>query len=239
GEAEALAAGFARAAGELVVALPAAATVEPADLHRLLEPVAAGEADLVMARRDRPGRAAWDRLQGAAFHWLVRKLTGVGLSDLSSGVAVMRRRVAVELRLYGDLHRFMPILAAGRGFRVGELVVRSRPGPRRPHLRAPGTYMRRLLDLLTVFFLLKFTRKPLRFFGLLGSLLAAAGGALLGYLGVERLAGVPLAERPLLLLAVLLLVLGVQAVGLGLLGELIIYTRRGDADGYAVDRVSD
>ena len=161
------------------------------------------------------------------FHQLIRKLTQTTYHDITCSLRAMRRQVAEEVHLYGDLHRFFPLLAYQRGFKVVELPVRQSRHDlkRRPY--GPGMYLHRLLDILTVFFLFKFTKKPLRFFGLVGSELFIAGAIIVGYLGLYRLfefGGI--AGRPLLILGALLMMLGAQLFSIGLLGELLIFTHR-------------
>jgi hypothetical protein len=115
------------------------------------------------------------------------------------------------------------VLAAREGFSVVEHEVEQHPEDQRARVYAPGVYLRRLIDLLGVFFILRFTHKPLRFFGLVGSFFALSGGAILAVLFVQRLGGRGIADRPLLLLGTLLLVLGVQAIAMGLIGEIIVH----------------
>jgi hypothetical protein len=136
----------------------------------------------------------------------------------------MKRRVAQEVQLYGDLHRFFPLLAHQQGFKIAEVTVQQSPHDAAWRMHGPGIYLRRLLDILTLFFLYKFTKKPLRLFGLVGAAIFGAGAIVTGYLGVDRLLGAPLAGRPLLVLGVLLMVFGVQLFSIGLLGEIIIFT---------------
>jgi hypothetical protein len=152
----------------------------------------------------------------------------------------MRRSVAEQIHLYGDLHRFLPLLAEQQGFRIAEIPVRQSPLDAKRRLYRPGLYLRRLLDILTLFFLFKFTKKPLRFFGLVGSGIFGCGAIITGYLGLYRILGFgPLADRPLLILGTLLMVLGVQVLSVGLLGEIIIFTHAGDDQEYKVREVLD
>ena len=181
------------------------------------------QADLVVARRW-PRKDSWvNRLQGRLFHAVVAGATGAPLHDLASGVRVVRREVLEELPLYGDLYRFLPVLAARDGYQVRELDCPQHPRDVGARVYGPGVYFRRALDLLGLYFLVRFTQRPLRFFGLVGSLLSLIGTGILLVLFVQRLAGRGIADRPLLLLGVLLLVLGVQAIALGLVGEIIVH----------------
>lgn len=237
GEAAALTIGFKLAAAEVVVTLPAYFQAAPGAIEVVLSRLELGE-DVVVGRRW-PRIDSWvNRLQSRAFHALTRRLTGVALHDLSCGVRAMRRAAALELRPYGDLHRFLPLLAAQRGFRVGEVDVAQHPSDRAPRLRRPGVYLRRLLDVVTLFFLWKFVRKPLRFFGLLGAGLFGAGFLVCAALVVEKFAlGSALVDRPLLILGVLLMVLGVQIGSIGLLGEILIFTHARRMRDYSVREV--
>jgi len=150
----------------------------------------------------------------------------------------MDRRVLEELRLYGDQHRFLAVLASNGGFKVLEMPLPQSPDDDfRSRYRA-REYLHRLLDIFTIFFLIRFTKKPLRFFGMLGGLTFIAGGAILAVLVIQRLFfDVALADRPAMLLSSLLVVLGLQLFSLGLLGELIIFTHARSLKEYKVDRI--
>ena len=133
--------------------------------------------------------------------------------DIACGVRVIRRSVAEALPLYGDLHRFIPALALREGYRVDEVAVPQHPNDARTRVYGPGVYLRRLLDVAAFFFLAKFTEKPLRFFGLVGSVFFGLGAVTGLVLLVERFSGQGIANRPFLLLAVLLIALGRTADG--------------------------
>jgi hypothetical protein len=146
----------------------------------------------------------------------------------------MRREITRDVPLYSELDRFLPILAEMQGYRVSEIKVRHLAERVKPGDGGLGVYFRRILDMMTLFFLFKFTRKPLRFFGLLGGATVVTGGII----AVQRLLGTPAADRPALLLAVLLTVLGVQLFSLGLLGELIIFVHGSKLGTRHVEKVS-
>lgn len=211
-----------KARGEVVVTLPSYRRVRPSALPELIRTLDEG-ADVAVARRW-PRRDPWvNRLQGWLFHHLLQGIGGARFHDLGSGVRALRREVLDEVPLYGDFHRFQPLMAAREGYRVEEVRCEQHPEDRGTRLYGPGVYVRRLLDLFGVFFLLRFTDKPLRFFGLVGTALGGGGGAILLLMLVQRLGGQPIANRPLLLLGLLLVVLGIQAVALGLIGEIIVH----------------
>lgn len=212
-----------RARGEIVLTLPAYHRVRPSCLPTLVDIAASDEADLAAAWRS-PRRDSWvNRLQNRVFHFLLGLSTRGSLHDVACGVRAMKREVLEEVPLYGDFSRFLPVLAVHEGFAVREVACPQHPADRQPRVYAPGVYLRRVIDLIGVFFLLRFTYKPLRFFGLVGSGLSVAGGAILLLLFFQRLGGQAIADRPLLLLGVLLFSLGVQIVALGLVGELIVH----------------
>ena len=145
------------------------------------------------------------------------------MRDVACGVRALTRDVFEGVPVYGDFFRFLPLLALAEGYDVQEIDAPQHELDRRARVYSPGIYLRRLIDMLGIFFLLRFTNKPLRFFGLIGSLSAIAGSLILGVLTVQRVGGRGIADRPILLLAVLLVVLGVQAVALGLVGEIIVH----------------
>lgn len=210
-------------AAPVVVTLPSYPRIKPEGLLEILRPLAEEGMDFVSAARVNRNDKPANRLQRKAFHFLLRKMVGGGFSDIACGVRAMRREVLMELNLYGDTFRFVPMLAEREGFRVVERHVDPHPFDRKTRVYAPGVYLRRLIDLVGLMFLLRFTYKPLRFFGLIGSATAGTGAVILLALMVQRLGGQGIADRPLLLLGVLLVVLGLQALALGLVGEIVVH----------------
>jgi glycosyltransferase involved in cell wall biosynthesis len=235
GESTALMAGFERATGQIVLTLPAYPQIEPADIGKLIRGVE--DADLAAAHRWPRAGTAWERLRRKAFHGIVAYVTGLRFRDLGCSARAMRRRVLDEIPLYGDQHRFLPVLADRQGLRVTEVTVRQSPRDRRQGRYPLREYTRRALDILTVFFLVRFTKRPLRFFGMIGATVFGAGGLITAWLVVERLFGRALADRPALLLSSLLIVLGLQLFAIGLLGELMIFTHARELRDYQIDRV--
>jgi glycosyltransferase involved in cell wall biosynthesis len=233
GETAALRLGIEKSRGHLVVTLPPYFQVQPEGLGRLLDAVSAG-ADMVVASRS-PRLDSWlNRVQSRAFQSIVGGVSEQRFHDMACGVRVMRRSVAEALPLYGDLHRFIPALALREGFRVEELPIPQHPGDARTRVYGPGVYLRRLLDIAAFFFLAKFTEKPLRFFGMVGSLSFGLGALLSLILLIQRVEGQGIANRPALLLSVLFMALGVQLVGLGLVGEIIVHLRSPHRRAYRV-----
>lgn len=223
GEATALQVGFLRATGRYVLTVPDRPQIAPAVLAEVLARLDGGD-EAVVTRRWPRRDALLNRLQSAVFHTLVRWAVKQDFHDLTCSVRGFTREAAVRLDLYGDQHRFIPVIAARNGFRVTELPGAQHTDNLGLRLRQPGVYARRVLDVLNILFLARFTRKPLRFFGLVGLLVGALGIVISAIIAVQRLLGAQaLANRPLLLLGVLLIVLGVQVTAIGLLGEIIIF----------------
>jgi hypothetical protein len=159
------------------------------------------------------------------FHGIVGRVTGLRLHDLGCGARGMKRQVLEELSLYGDQHRLLAVLAERQGFRVVEAEVRQSERDRFEGIYGPREYAHLALDVCTVFFLVRFTKKPLRFFGMVGVSMFGIGALLVLYLVAERFFfEQSLADRPALLLSALVVVLGLQIFALGLLAELIIFT---------------
>ena len=225
GKAAALDAGFAVVEGDVVVTMDGDLQDDPAEIPRLLEKLDEGY-DLVSgwkARRNDPfARRAFSRVFNSVTGWL----SGVHLHDMNCGLKAMRVEVARNIDLYGELHRFVPVLAHDLGFRVTELPVNHRP---REHGRSRygfERYARGFLDLLTVSFMSRYRHRPLHLFGGLGLILGTIGMGILVYLTIEKLSGEAIGKRPLLLLGVLLVVVGIQFLSLGLLSELVTSQHR-------------
>jgi len=210
------------AQADIVLTIPAAQRVVASALPRLVKTIEKG-ADVVVARRW-PRRDSWySQFQGRVFQRLIVRSGETPFHDISSGVRAIRREVLMVLPLHGDLHRFLPLFALRDGYRVLEIDAEQHAMDVRSGLFTPTVYLRRLVDILGLYFLLNFTEKPLRFFGMLGALVAGAGAVLLALTAVQRLGGQPLADRPLLVLGVMLVVLGVQSIALGLIGEIFVH----------------
>jgi glycosyltransferase involved in cell wall biosynthesis len=236
GEATALMAGFEQAAGSVIVTLPAYHQIDGSELGKLVGSV--GSDDLVVCRRWPRAGGVLERLRRGMFHGLLAWVTGQSFHDLGCGARAFNRHVLEEIKLYGDQHRFLAVLAERQGFKVREIDLRQSPRDRFEGTYQPREYARGVLDIFTVFFLVRFTKKPLRFFGMMGVATFLVGAALVTWLVIERLFfSQPLAERPALLLSSLLVVLGLQLFALGLLGELIIFTNARSSREYKIERI--
>ena len=179
-----------------------------------------------------------NRLQSRLFNWAIRCVVRGDFHDLNCYFRAIRRDVLEDVAVYGDMYRFLPVLAQRQGFKVVEVPVRHLKEWGRPGIFGVGVYVRRLLDVLGVMFLTKFTLKPLRFFGSVGFAVAATGSFILAWVVFQRIAfDAGLYGRPIFLIGVLLLLLGVQIIGFGLVAEIIIYTQARNLREYRIERV--
>ena len=219
GKAAALDAGFAEAGGDVVVTIDGDLQDDPAEIPGLLAALDDGY-DLVCGWKTDRQDPLTRRLPSRVFNGIVGRVSGVRLHDMNCGLKAMRAEVADELRLYGELHRFVPVLAHDRGFRITETPVNHRPRPHGRSRYGMERYLRGFLDLLTVSFMSRYRRRPLHLFGGAGVVLAMVGFVILAYLTVVKLSGSAIGGRPLLTLGVLLVVVGIQLLSLGLISEL-------------------
>ncbi len=211
----ALAAGMDRANGTMVVTLDADGLTDPQDIPAMLDSLAAG-ADLVCGRRDVP-RSLPTRIG----NWLISRVTGVPLHDYGCPLKAYNTSIVREMKLYGDSYRLAPALASWHGARIAEVPVRERPSP---FARQGAGFLRVLqvlFDLITAHFMLKYTARPMHAFGLIGGILIGAAALLGAILAFVKVGGEDVGDRPLLLLALLVGVVGIQLLVLGLLAELM------------------
>jgi glycosyltransferase involved in cell wall biosynthesis len=221
GQTAAFAAGFAHARGELIATSDADLQNDPRDLPALVARVEAG-ADIAAGwRKDRKDVFLTRRLPSMIANWIISRTTGVTLHDYGCSLKVFRAEVVKSLRLYGEMHRFLPAIASERGVIIAEQVVNHRARVHGTSKYGLGRTIRVVLDLLTVKFLLSYATRPLQIFGLLGIIMGGLGGVITAYLAYQRLFGYQsLANRPLLLFGILLIFTGVQLITLGLLAEM-------------------
>jgi glycosyltransferase involved in cell wall biosynthesis len=220
GKAAALQAGFLEARGEVIVTIDADLQDDPAEIPQLLAKLDEGF-DLVSGWKTRRNDPFLRRLFSRVFNWTTALISGVRLHDVNCGLKAYRAEVVQGMRLYGELHRFVPVLAAYQGYRVAEIPVNHRA---RQHGRSRyglERYLRGFFDLLSVTFMGRYRHRPLHLFGGIGLLMGFVGFLILLYLTVIWFTGEGIGTRPLLTLGVLLLVVGIQFVSLGLISELI------------------
>ncbi len=222
GKSAALAAGFTEARGEVVFTLDADLQDDPKEIARFLSKLDEGF-DLVSGYKEKRHDPFTKVLPSRVFNAMVRNLTGVRLHDVNCGFKAYRAVVLKNLRLYGEMHRFVPVLAHWKRFKIGEIVVEHHARKFGKSKFGGGRFFRGLMDLLTVFFLLKYERRPAHFFGGVGAVILMSGVAVLGYLSLLWVMGEPIGTRPLLILGVLGVVVGVQILATGLIAELIVH----------------
>jgi dolichol-phosphate mannosyltransferase len=233
GKSAALDAGLSRVSGEYVVLMDADGQDDPRQIPRLLAALDADDRlDLVTGRRAVRNDRFVKRTTSRLYNRATSVVTGVSGRDFNSGFKAMRRELATGLELYGELHRYIPVLAQWRGFRVGEVDVEHQARRHGESKFGRARFWRGFLDLITVKFLTTYTGRPFHLFGGLGFVMGLAGSGLLAWMLVERIMGEQVGTRPALLAGVLLVVVAVQMVMLGLLAELSVYLRRrpGDSD---------
>lgn len=220
GKSAALAVGFREAEGDVVVTMDADLQDDPAEIPKLLDELANGY-DLVSGWKTERKDPLSKRLPSRLFNWVTSKLSGVRLHDMNCGLKAYRSQVVQTIRVYGELHRYTPVLAHFAGFRVTEVPVRH-------HARRFGRskfgaerFARGLFDLVTILFLRRYVTRPLHLFGMIGGVLFLGGFGIGIYLTVLKIMGEAIGRRPLLTLGILLMVIGVQVVSVGLLAEML------------------
>jgi glycosyltransferase involved in cell wall biosynthesis len=225
GQTAAFAAGFEAAGGDVIVTLDADLQNDPADIPHLLDGIGQGY-DVVSGWRVKRRDAWYRRWLSRAANWLISQATGVRLHDYGCSLKAYRSEVVKSIRLYGELHRFIPAIASWMGVSLSESRVNHRPRPYgSSKYGSVGRTIKVFLDLLTVRFLLSSATRPIHVFGALGLLASIVGGAVGLYLSYAKLVlGESIGNRPMLTLAVLLLIVGVQMISMGLLGELVVRT---------------
>jgi glycosyltransferase involved in cell wall biosynthesis len=220
GKAAALKAGFLEARGEIIVTIDADLQDDPAEIPQLLAKLDE-EFDLVSGWKTRRNDPFLRRLFSRIFNATTGLISGVRLHDVNCGLKAYRTEVLQDMRLYGELHRFIPVLAAYQGYRIAEIPVNHRAREHGRSRYGPERYLRGFLDLLSVTFMGRYRYRPLHLFGGVGLLMGAVGFIVLLYLSVLWFWGQGIGGRPLFFLGVLLMVVGIQLVSLGLLSELI------------------
>jgi glycosyltransferase involved in cell wall biosynthesis len=267
GKAAALSAGFRQARGDVILTMDADLQDDPREIPHFVTALASGRtavfelrpsgSEIVTSKvEDRRANEGYDVVSGwkkvrcdpwhkvwasRLFNFAVSVITGVHLHDHNCGMKCYRRQVLCEVKLYGELHRFIPVLAAARGFRVGEIEITHRPRRYGRSKYGMRRFARGLLDLLTVKFLTGFSQRPAHLLGGIGLTSFLAGSLGLLYLGITWLVNLsspgrflPLHERPLMVYSVAALLLGAQMVSIGFLAELIIAYRGDKEETYSI-----
>lgn len=231
GQTAALSAGFDYAKGDIIITLDADLQNDPQDFALLIEKIREGYDIASGWRKKRKDRLFTRRIPSAMANWLISRITHIKLHDFGCTLKAFRKEVVKNINLYGELHRFIPAIASNIGVSIAEVEVNHRP---RKHGKSKYTifrFVKVILDLLTVKFLLSYSTRPLQIFGVFGLASGIVGGLIGLYLSYQRLIlKVGISGRPLLLLAILLIVIGIQFITLGLLAEIMVRAYHESAD---------
>jgi dolichol-phosphate mannosyltransferase len=224
GKSAGLDAGFKAAQGKYVITMDADLQDNPYEIEALIRKLEEGY-DLVSGWKKKRYDPITKTLPSKLFNAVTRLLSGVPLHDFNCGLKAYRHEVVKSLQIYGEMHRYIPVLAKWNGFRVGELVVQHRARKYGQSKFGISRFFNGFLDLLTVTFITKYMKRPMHFFGMAGIVAFIIGFAISFYLAFEKvMCNASVSQRPLLLLGVMLIILGVQLFGVGLLGEMITKT---------------
>lgn len=227
GKSAALCEGFRNAGGDIVVTMDADLQDDPNEIPRLIEMINSGY-DLVSGWKKKRHDPITKTIPSKLFNFATAVLTGIKIHDFNCGLKAYRKKVIKEITVYGELHRYLPVLAHWRGYKVGELVVKHHPRKYGKTKFGARRFLSGFFDLFTVLFLTRYRQKPLHLFGFFGLLSFFAGFLISLYLTILWLEGKGIGHRPLLFLGVLLIIVGMQSFSIGLIGEMI--TNSGDDD---------
>ncbi|MCP5062398.1 MAG: glycosyltransferase [Ignavibacteriae bacterium] len=236
GDATSLQAGFEATEGKLIITLPSFQQVEAEEIPKLIENMK--DHDMVIGWRWPRIDGFLNNLQSKFFNYLIKKFIGTKFHDLKSNFRVFKRDVLNNIYMYGDQDRFLPLWAWRLGYKVKEIKVKQHKADFRQKFYSINSYVTRFLELISLFFLIKFTKKPIRFFGSSGLIIFSIGSVLGVFLFIQRIFwDIPLADRPIVLVSILLIVFGILSFAIGLVGELIIFTHAKDIKDYIIEGV--
>lgn len=223
GKSAALSIGFKYATGDLIVTMDADLQDDPHEIPNLIKKIDEGY-DLVSGWKKIRFDPFIKKYSSRLFNFVTSFLTGIKIHDFNCGLKIYRSEVTRSIKVYGEMHRYLPVLAHWNGFRVGEIVVRHHPRRYGKTKFGASRFLKGFLDLITILFTTRYLRRPLHFFGTLGFLIFLAGFAIDFYLAIEwAFYGKYLTNRPMLWLGILLILLGVQTIAIGLIGEMIAH----------------
>ncbi|TDI65264.1 MAG: glycosyltransferase [Bacteroidetes bacterium] len=236
GDAAVFDAGLKHSCGENIVFMNSRKRHNPAGIEKLIRQLDKEGVDLVMGWRRRAD-SRLNQVISKIFNWVVRKFYGLKIHDINSGIFAAKRAIFDEVPIYGDMNIFLPVLAERKGYKVKEAKIEQLAGTFRQSMFI-SEYIQRLLDVITVVFLINYSKRPLHFLGFLGFIFTATGAAMNLYLFFYRILGIgPIAGRPLLLLGALFLVIGIQMISIGLIGEIVIFTHARDLKEYSIEEI--
>ena len=238
-QAACLEAGVKGSSGEIIVVCGSYQQIPNDSLIKLIDHLD-DQTDIVTPWRQHRVDTPFNQFQSKLFNTVVRTISRANFHDLSCTVKVLRRKVLDEIKIYGNMYRFLPILAVQKGFRAKEVQCEhyQQLGIGKSGFYSISHYFTIFIDILTLYFNTRFTRKPLRFFSSIGIVFLLMGGFITSYVFSQKFfMGYPLGDRPVLLLALFFVVLGVQAASVGLLGEIIAFTHGRQKKEYTIEKV--
>jgi glycosyltransferase involved in cell wall biosynthesis len=236
GDSAALNAGFEQSSGELIMTLPGYRQIDEGEITGFINSFK--DSDMLIAVRSYRKDNLMHRLQARIFHRLIKLTLGMKFNDLGCMVRIFNREVLEKVYIYGDQNRFLPLLASRSGFRVKEYPAAQYFTDLPKRVYSLPHYTERIVDFISIFFLIKFTKKPLRFFGFPGIIIFSIGSIMALYLFIERaFLGVGLADRPIVLVSILLIVFGIQLFAIGLVAEIIIFTHAKESKEYIIEEI--
>lgn len=236
GDATSLQAGFEASEGELIITLPSFQQVEAEEIPKMIDNIKGS--DMVIGWRWPRMDSFLNNLQSKLFNSIVKTFVGTKFNDLKCNVRLFKREILENIYMYGDQDRFLPLWAWRLGYKVKEIKVKQHKADYRQKLYPIKSYIQRTLELVSLFFLIKFTKRPIRFFGSSGLIIFSLGTLLSLVLLVQRFFfDISLADRPIVLVGLLLIVFGILAFAIGLVGELIIFTHAKDIKDYIIEDV--
>ncbi|MEL6523722.1 MAG: glycosyl transferase family 2 [Pseudomonadota bacterium] len=237
GEDAAIKLGIGRARAEIILSLPGWPEIDPAAIDELI--AAAASSDMAIARRTDREMSGMQKFRAGLTNGLLRLLFQRNIDDVFCRSRAGKREVFQSISELGVRQHFMPVIAVNEGYQVHQIDVTSVKNPSVPvvyKFKAQG-HLGALVDMLTLYVGLKFLKRPLRFFGSIGLPLLVVGGLITLWLVIERLLGAPLADRPALVFSILMMVLGVQILALGLVGEIIIFSSSRRMRNYEIEKI--
>lgn len=223
GKSTALSEGFKMATGTYVITMDADLQDDPEEIPHLVNKLQDGN-DLVSGWKKVRHDPVSKTIPSRFFNFVTRVMSGIRLHDFNCGLKAYRREVVKDVNLYGELHRYIPVLAKWEGYRrITEIVVHHHPRKYGQSKFGLSRFLKGFLDLITVVFLTRYVKRPLHFFGFFGSLSLLAGLGICGYLSFDWFLGTPIGQRPILFLGILLIMIGFQIISTGLIGEMLVH----------------
>lgn len=222
GKSAALQVGFKNATGQAIITMDADLQDDPAEILNLLKKLDEGF-DLVSGWKKKRQDPFIKKISSRFFNFITRILTGIKIHDFNCGLKAYRSDVVKNIKVYGELHRYVPVLARWQGYKITEIVVKHHPRRYGKTKFGISRFFKGFIDLITVLFATRYIKRPMHFFGFLGAFAFFIGIIVNGYLTYQWIIGIPLSNRPMLFLGILLIIVGVQFFSIGLLGEMLVH----------------